>query len=293
MAATPPSSPFSLPPPSSSSPQQPPTATHGRPPPLTTSVQYHRHRRHTSPPTNPLPSSRRGCVWFCYTRTGVGFQIKATNDKDYSLVFGVYEVGLRRSSYVTGGEPEYPQELFSAVDLLSLQFLVGAYAFQHKTSIIHSLVVMETVADVTLSSSDNVSRKYRFQSFQTHDEVNSSFRSIEVERLTVYEFFVVFSFCYMNFSGTSVPIGIVGICHGSILYLPGAGDNVVEEEDGECIVFLGGNSSQKTKKYRGLNSSDGGNTGDGIKIASGVIGSGDEIESSEELKEMLPDEAGK
>ncbi|GJW50258.1 hypothetical protein Tco_0091609 [Tanacetum coccineum] len=27
-------------------------------------------------------------------------------------------------SYVTGGKPEYPQELFSAVDLLSLQFLV-------------------------------------------------------------------------------------------------------------------------------------------------------------------------
>ncbi|GJW49789.1 hypothetical protein Tco_0091140 [Tanacetum coccineum] len=27
-------------------------------------------------------------------------------------------------SYVTGGEPKYPQELFSAVDLLSLQFLV-------------------------------------------------------------------------------------------------------------------------------------------------------------------------
>ncbi|GJV73695.1 hypothetical protein Tco_1493690 [Tanacetum coccineum] len=47
------------------------------------------------------------------------------------------------------------------------------------------------------------------------------------------------------------------------------------------------------KKYRGLNSSDGGNTGDGVKIAGGVIGSGDEIEFSEELKELLPNEAGK
>ncbi|GKA86397.1 hypothetical protein Tco_0808108, partial [Tanacetum coccineum] len=33
-----------------------------------------------------------------------------------------------------------------------------------------------------------------------------------------------------------------------------------------------------TKKYRGSNSNDGGNTGDGVKIAGGVIGSGDEID---------------
>ncbi|GJV70860.1 reverse transcriptase domain-containing protein [Tanacetum coccineum] len=51
------------------------------------------------------------------------------------------------------------------------------------------------------------------------------------------------------------------------------------------ICFLGGNNSSGTKKYRGSNSSDGGNTGDGVKIAGGVIGSGDGIE----LKEMLPD----
>ncbi|GJZ47626.1 hypothetical protein Tco_0601458 [Tanacetum coccineum] len=48
-------------------------------------------------------------------------------------------------------------------------------------------------------------------------------------------------------------------------------------------------AAKDTKKYRGSNSSDGGNTGDGVKIAGGVIGSGDGIE----LKEMLPDEAGK
>ncbi|GKG16443.1 hypothetical protein Tco_0358766, partial [Tanacetum coccineum] len=75
-----------------------------------------------------------------------------------------------------------------------------------------------------------------------------------------------------------------------------------EEEDGEWICFLGGNSFSGIKKYRGSNSSDGGNIGDGVKIVGGVIGSGDEIgeitdgiilEFSEELKEMLPDEAGK
>ncbi|GJU10098.1 hypothetical protein Tco_1132494 [Tanacetum coccineum] len=54
-------------------------------------------------------------------------------------------------------------------------------------------------------------------------------------------------------------------------------DNVVEEEDEEHICFLGGNSSSGIKKYRGLNSSDGGITGDGVKIAGGVIGSSDEI----------------
>ncbi|GJU81819.1 putative ribonuclease H-like domain-containing protein [Tanacetum coccineum] len=54
-------------------------------------------------------------------------------------------------------------------------------------------------------------------------------------------------------------------------------NNVVEEEDGGWICFLGGNNSSGTKEYQGLNSSDGGNTGDGIKIAGGVIGYGDGI----------------
>ncbi|GJS28519.1 RNA-directed DNA polymerase, eukaryota, reverse transcriptase zinc-binding domain protein [Tanacetum coccineum] len=54
-------------------------------------------------------------------------------------------------------------------------------------------------------------------------------------------------------------------------------DNVVEEEDGEWICFLGSNNSSGTKKYQGSNSSDGGNTGDGVKIAGGVIGCGDGI----------------
>ncbi|GJZ50947.1 hypothetical protein Tco_0605462 [Tanacetum coccineum] len=60
-------------------------------------------------------------------------------------------------------------------------------------------------------------------------------------------------------------------------------------------LFKIGNSvvSKGTKKYRGSNNSDGGNTEDGVKIAGEVIGSGGEIEFSEELKELLPNEAGK
>nr|GEW72904.1 hypothetical protein [Tanacetum cinerariifolium] len=53
--------------------------------------------------------------------------------------------------------------------------------------------------------------------------------------------------------------------------------NVVKEEDGGWIFFLGGNNSSGTMKYQGSNSSDGGNTGDGVKITGGVIGSGDGI----------------
>nr|GEU83043.1 copia protein [Tanacetum cinerariifolium] len=51
-------------------------------------------------------------------------------------------------------------------------------------------------------------------------------------------------------------------------------DNVVEKEDGVWICFLVGNKSSRTKKYQGLNSSDGGNTRDGVKITGGVIGFG-------------------
>ncbi|GJW88154.1 putative gypsy type transposase [Tanacetum coccineum] len=54
----------------------------------------------------------------------------------------------------------------------------------------------------------------------------------------------------------------------------------LEEEDGGRICFLGGNNSLGTKKYRGSNSSDGGNTRDEVKIAGGVIGSGGGIGGS-------------
>ncbi|GJY54464.1 hypothetical protein Tco_0446128 [Tanacetum coccineum] len=138
-------------------------------------------------------------------------------------------------SYVTGGEPKYPQELFSAVDLLSLQFLDKASS------------VKVPVANVTLFSSAHLLR-------ENTDSVRSNQR--------------------IRPTAPSVPLK--------------QKDNVVEEEDGEWIRFLGGNSSSGTKKYRGSNSSDGGNIGDGVKIAGEVIGSGDEIEFSEELKELLP-----
>ncbi|GJU84293.1 hypothetical protein Tco_1291839 [Tanacetum coccineum] len=69
-------------------------------------------------------------------------------------------------------------------------------------------------------------------------------------------------------------------------------DELDDVEDEGWICFLGNNSSG-TKKYQGSNSSDGGNTGDEVKIAGGVIGSGGEIGFSEELKELLPAEAGK
>ncbi|GKF57681.1 hypothetical protein Tco_0171218, partial [Tanacetum coccineum] len=46
------------------------------------------------------------------------------------------------------------------------------------------------------------------------------------------------------------------------------------------------------QKQRNIDS-DGGNIGDRVKIAGGVIGSGDEIDFFEELKDLLPAEAGK
>ncbi|GJS44044.1 retrovirus-related pol polyprotein from transposon TNT 1-94 [Tanacetum coccineum] len=61
----------------------------------------------------------------------------------------------------------------------------------------------------------------------------------------------------------------------------------LEEEDGEQIRFLGGNSYLGTKKYRGSNSNDGGNTGDGVKIAGEAIRSGDEIGSYEHYKGVV------
>ncbi|GKC63246.1 hypothetical protein Tco_1095844, partial [Tanacetum coccineum] len=62
-------------------------------------------------------------------------------------------------------------------------------------------------------------------------------------------------------------------------------DNLVKEEDGEWICFLGGNNSSGIKKYQGSNSSDGGNTGDGVKIDGGVIGSGDGISAEANLRD--------
>ncbi|GJT49529.1 hypothetical protein Tco_0975686 [Tanacetum coccineum] len=77
-------------------------------------------------------------------------------------------------------------------------------------------------------------------------------------------------------------------------------DNVFEEEDGGWICILDGNNSSGIKKYRGSNSSDGGNTRDGVKIAGGVIGSSGGmggissfLEFSETSEEVFPGVAGK
>nr|GFB16486.1 hypothetical protein [Tanacetum cinerariifolium] len=43
---------------------------------------------------------------------------------------------------------------------------------------------------------------------------------------------------------------------------------------GDRFAFLGGNNFSGIKKYRGSNSSDGGNTEDEVKITGGVIGLG-------------------
>nr|GEV56746.1 hypothetical protein [Tanacetum cinerariifolium] len=67
-------------------------------------------------------------------------------------------------------------------------------------------------------------------------------------------------------------------------------DNVVEEEDGGWIFFLGGNNSLGTKKYQGSNSGDGGNIGDGVKITGRVIGFGGGIGEARGDMEKLGDE---
>ncbi|GJR27794.1 hypothetical protein Tco_1104026 [Tanacetum coccineum] len=63
------------------------------------------------------------------------------------------------------------------------------------------------------------------------------------------------------------------------------------EEDGEWICFLGGNNSSGTKKYQGSNSSVVDIRRWSQKSIGGVIESCGEIEFSEELKEVFPDEA--
>nr|GEX35258.1 hypothetical protein [Tanacetum cinerariifolium] len=60
-------------------------------------------------------------------------------------------------------------------------------------------------------------RKYRFSPLKPANEINCSFRTIEVERLTAYEFFIVSPFWYKSVSWSGVPIRIVSICHGSNL----------------------------------------------------------------------------
>ncbi|GJR45374.1 hypothetical protein Tco_1313477 [Tanacetum coccineum] len=73
-------------------------------------------------------------------------------NKDCSLVIGGFELMKWVSedpSYVTGGEPEYPQELFSVVDLLFLQFLdKGLISFL--SSILLVVVIIVTVVIIVV-----------------------------------------------------------------------------------------------------------------------------------------------
>ncbi|GJS94292.1 hypothetical protein Tco_0801260 [Tanacetum coccineum] len=85
----------------------------------------------------------------------------------------------------------------------------------------------------------------------------------------------------MSSSRSGVPVGI------TITFIDAA--CAFRAEEMPSLIIL-----QEQRNIEDLsNSNDGGNTGDGVKIAGEVIGSGDEIEFSEELKELLPDEAGK
>ncbi|GJZ37034.1 hypothetical protein Tco_0583225 [Tanacetum coccineum] len=74
-------------------------------------------------------------------------------------------------------------------------------------------------------------------------------------------------------------------------------DNTGYDKDGDNDAN-GGNDDereiilQNKELYRGFNSSDGGYIEDRVKLAGGLIGSGDEG-FPKELKELLPDEAGK
>ncbi|GJZ03657.1 hypothetical protein Tco_0536932 [Tanacetum coccineum] len=186
------------------------------------------------------------------------------------------------------------------VILLACSIPLGwAYAFhQDKVSL-----VRVPVANVTLSSSAH---------FAIEKNTNQSIQTSGMRRFPLGLVFFGLSWHLHGKTACASRAALVKISNQFYGMIHGDGDNdtndgdddervgnnkvhsnVVEEEDGEWICFLGGNNSSGTKKYRGSNSSDGGNTGDGVKIAGGVIGSGGEIESSEELKEMLPDEAGK
>ncbi|GJT11317.1 hypothetical protein Tco_0858359 [Tanacetum coccineum] len=87
--------------------------------------------------------------------------------------------------------------------------------------------------------------------------------------------------CWM---AAKVMVGVsdVDVLLGGILSTK---DNTGYDKDGDNDAnggndderAISGNSFFRNKEYRGLNSSDGGNIGDRVKIAGGVIGSGDEI----------------
>ncbi|GKA24083.1 hypothetical protein Tco_0710116 [Tanacetum coccineum] len=56
-------------------------------------------------------------------------------------------------------------------------------------------------------------RKYQFSPPKPANEAKCPFRTIEVERLTANELFIVSRFCYKSSSRSSVPVGITSTCH--------------------------------------------------------------------------------
>ncbi|GJQ90769.1 hypothetical protein Tco_0001908 [Tanacetum coccineum] len=161
-------------------------------------------------------------------------------------------------------------------------------------------------------------RKYRFSSFKPTNETNSSFRTIEVERLATHKLFLVlpeqqqtyqqrvigWSLSHSWFLETgSLPSGYVDL----------TGDEDPTDEDGDIgmgdstgvSASLGGEIFSRGKKCQESNIGDSDNTRDGGKIVGGAIracgGIGERaseakrslVKSSEKLGEVFPGEAGK
>ncbi|GJT09693.1 hypothetical protein Tco_0856735 [Tanacetum coccineum] len=127
-----------------------------------------------------------------------------------------------------------------------IAMLMAPPKFEASSITFPSITSRVPVANVTLSSSAHLLRENTDSSFN-RSRCSYRFTTLAIEQL-------------VPFSAEELP------------------SLIIEEEDGEQIRFLGGNSSSGTKKYLGSNSNDGGNTGDGFKIAGGIIRAGDEIE---------------
>ncbi|GJU98274.1 reverse transcriptase domain-containing protein [Tanacetum coccineum] len=164
---------------------------------------------------------------------------------------------------------EYPQELFSAVDLLSLHLVqMTPICCKFDTLTVQSLVMSGAFCTQWKVSMVSILGGYKFlQGFLSSYSAGGGI----IITFSVFTEGVPVRLLALQWLQSMLP-GYILLDHFSILII-----EVVEEEDEEHIRFLGGNSSSGTKKYRGSNSSDGGNIGDGVKIAGGVIGSGDEI----------------
>ncbi|GJV03060.1 hypothetical protein Tco_1336629 [Tanacetum coccineum] len=127
------------------------------------------------------------------------------------------------------------------------------------------------------------------RSFKLADEANSSFRTFENERLADHKPFIATFSCYRSSTLSSVPIGIVIICHGSSLCFQSCGNDPSYENSiqsqipevgqknqrrmiGNGLVSDSGKISSGRKKFWGSNIGDSCNTGDGDKTVSGAIG---------------------